>query len=504
MEGLGAWAGHEVPWVDEGDPLALSPARMRTIGYRTIDLLIERLTDPDMVAMHRAQPHELGELIGPDAPEQPRPWTQLLDQLDDGVLTFMSRLAHPSYFAFIPASSTFPGALGDLITSALDIDAGSWSSAAGPSQLELVVLDWFKQWIGYPADAGGVLVSGGSAANVTALACAREALVGAGCDRGVVYASDQTHSSVTRAARLLGFRADQVRQLPSDERYRLRTDALIEAIEADLAAGDRPLIVAANAGTTNTGAIDPLPELAAICRERGMWLHIDAAYGGFAALTDRGQRLLHGLELADSVTLDPHKWLYQPIECGCVLVREAGLLEQAFAVAPDYLEDYRGREVDFCDRGMQLTRSARALKVWLSLSYFGVAAFREAIDRALDLARLAERLIEERPTLELLCPPTLGVVCFRRRLGSLRDEEQLEKLNTELVARFEASGRGLVSSTRLHGRYAIRMCVMNHTTSAADVEQTLGWLASQPVVLGKPAADMRSDQDPVLATAAVL
>jgi aromatic-L-amino-acid/L-tryptophan decarboxylase len=483
MERLGAWTAEDLPSRDEGDPLALSPAQMRTIGYRTIDLLIERLTDPDMLAMRRARPDELAELIDSDVPERPRPWAQLLDQLDDGALTFMSRLAHPSYFAFIPASSTFPGALGDLITSALDIDAGSWSSAAGPSHVELVVLDWFKQWIGYPQAAGGVLVSGGSAANVTALACAREALVGAGCDRGVIYASDQTHSSVSRAARLLGFRADQVRELPSDERYRLRTDTLIEAIEADVAAGLQPLIVAANAGTTNTGAIDPLAQLAAICRERGMWLHVDAAYGGFAALTDRGRRLLRGLEQADSVTLDPHKWLYQPIECGCVLVREPGLLEQAFAVAPDYLEDYRGGEVDFCDRGMQLTRSARALKVWLSLSYFGVAAFREAIDRALDLARLAERLIEEHPTLELLCPPTLGVVCFRRRLGSVRDEERLEQLNSELVARFEASRRGLVSSTRLHGRYAIRMCVMNHTTAAADIERTVGWLASQPVAV---------------------
>jgi glutamate/tyrosine decarboxylase-like PLP-dependent enzyme len=436
-----------------------------------------------MLAMRRASRHELSELIEPDVPECPQPWTHLIDQLDDSVLTFMSRLAHPSYFAFIPASSTFPGALGDLITSALDIDAGSWSSAAGPSHLELVVLDWFKQWIGYPATAGGALVSGGSAANVTALACAREALVGAGCQRGVIYTSEETHSSVLRAARLLGFRADQVRRLPSDERYRLRTDALIAAIETDHAAGDRPLIVAANAGTTNTGAIDPLAELAAICRERGMWLHVDAAYGGFAALTDRGRRLLRGLELADSVTLDPHKWLYQPIECGCLLVREPGLLEQAFAIAPDYLEDYRGSEVDFCDRGMQLTRSARALKVWLSLSYFGAAAFRQAIDRALDLARLAERLVHEHPTLELLCPATLGVVCFRRRLGSLRDEEQLEQLNAELVARFEASGRGLVSSTRLHGRYAIRMCVMNHTTSRVDVERTLGWLASQPAMI---------------------
>src|SRR5206468_111344 len=243
--------------------------------------------------------------------------------------------AHPGYFAFIPASSTFPGALGDLIASALDIDVGSWMSAAGPSQVELVVLDWFKGWIGYPAQAAGILVSGGSAANVTALACAREALLGPMSDRVVAYTSDQTHSSVAKAARLLGFRPDQVRILPTDGEHRLRLDALIGAIDADAEDGRQPLLVSANAGSTNTGAIDQLVELSAICRERGMWLHADAAYGGFAALTDRGRDRLAGLELADSVTLDPHKWLYQPIECGCLLVREGHLLQDGFQLNPD-------------------------------------------------------------------------------------------------------------------------------------------------------------------------
>jgi aromatic-L-amino-acid decarboxylase len=319
---------------------------------------------------------------------------------------------------------------------------------------------------------------------VTALACARESLVGPGCDRAVIYASEETHSSVARAARVLGFAPERIRSLPTDARYRLRLDALTDAIDRDVRAGLRPSIVAANAGATNTGAIDPLPELARICAQRGLWLHVDAAYGGFAALTERGRKMLAGLELADSVALDPHKWLYQPIECGSVLVREGALLERAFAIAPDYLDDYRGGEVDFCDRGLQLTRSARALKVWLSLSYFGVDAFRAAIDRALDLARVAQRTIEEDPDLELLCPATLGVVCFRRRFAGVVGEQRLERANSALVAAFEATGRGLVSSTRLDGRYAIRMCVMNHTTTRADVEHTLRWLASAPVQIG--------------------
>jgi glutamate/tyrosine decarboxylase-like PLP-dependent enzyme len=436
-----------------------------------------------MRAMRRGSPEQLAARIDASIPQVGRGWPELLDELDDGVLACMSRLAHPRYFAFIPASSTFPGALGDLVASALDIDAGSWSSAAGPSHLELVVLEWFKQWIGYPTRASGILVSGGSAANITALACARETLLGAGCDRAVLYCSEQTHSSVVRAARLLGFERQHIRSLPTDAAYRLRVDGLVAALDADERAGLRPLIVVANAGATNTGAIDPMSDLARVCRERGLWLHVDAAYGGFAALTERGRRRLAGIELADSVTLDPHKWLYQPIECGCVLVRDTGLLERAFAVAPDYLEDYRGREVDFCDRGLQLTRSARALKIWLSISYFGVDAFRAAIDRALDLAQLAQRLVEEQPSLELLCPATLGVVCLHRRFPGL-DERQIDSANAELVARFETAGRGLVSSTRLRGRYAIRMCVMNHTTARSDVEQTVRWLATAPVVVG--------------------
>jgi aromatic-L-amino-acid/L-tryptophan decarboxylase len=454
---------------------------MRELGYRTIDVLVDRLTDPTVPAMTRGRPGELRERIDPAAPVGGRPWHDVLDELEDSVLRFTSRLAHPGYFAFIPASSTFPGALGDLIASALDIDAGSWSSAAGPSQLELVVLDWFKRWIGYPDDSDGVLVSGGSAATLTALACARETLAGAGCARGVLYASDQAHSSVFRAARLLGFGSDQVRSLPTDDHYRLRLDALADAVAADLSAGRQPLIVVANAGATNTGAIDPLRDLADFCSVRAMWLHVDAAYGGFAALTARGRRLLSGLERADSVTLDPHKWLYQPIECGCVLVREPHLLERAFSIAPDYLGDYRGGEVDFCDRGLQLTRGARALKVWLSLQYFGVDAFAAAISRALDLARVAEDLIIEHPQLELLCPVTLGVVCFRRRPHGVSDEQELERLNCELVARLEATGAALASSTRLDGRYAIRMCVMNHTTAEADVRRSVLWLGNAPV-----------------------
>jgi aromatic-L-amino-acid decarboxylase len=477
------------------DPLGSTREAMRDIGYRTVDLLVDQLTDSNIPAMRRASGAELrGRLMAP-ASDRPRAWDELLDQLDRDVLTPMSRLAHPGYFAFIPASSTFAGALGDLVAAALDIDVGSWMSAAGPSQLELVVLDWFRSWIGYPPEAEGILVSGGSAANITALACARESLVGAGSDRAVAYVADQTHSSVARAARLIGFRPDQLRVLPTDDAHRVRVDALAGAVEADMRAGLHPLIVAASAGATNTGAIDPLDELADLCHENALWLHVDAAYGGFASLSERGRRQLSGLERADSVTLDPHKWLYQPIECGSVLVRDGRLLREAFTINPDYLADYKSEEVNFSDLGLQLTRGGRALKIWLSINYFGLDAFRQAIDRAIDLAHAAEQRVRELPTLELMSPASLGIVCFRRRFDGVDDEDTIAQLNSELVHAFEATGRGLLSSTKLHGRYAIRLCVMNHTSGPADVEATLSWFACAPEARRPTAVDVQAYED---------
>ena len=461
------------------DGLTLDAETMRRLGHQTVDLLVGMLQDPTTPALRRASPAEMADRIPPQASDVPQHFDALLTQLRDDVFAHMSRLDHPRYFAFIPACGTWPAALGDFLASAMNVYAGSWMEAAGPSRLELVVLDWFKEWIGYPGDAEGVLVSGGSAANMTALACAREVRSGAMTDRLVAYVSDQAHSSFARTARLLGFGFNQLRVLPSDERFRMRPDALEAAIDADLRAGFVPLFVAAAAGATNTGAVDPLDELAGVCRRRGVWLHVDAAYGGFAALTGRGRSRLSGIELADSVTLDPHKWLYQPFECGSLLVREPGLLDRAFEMAPDYLKDatVSGDEVNFSDRGLQLTRSCRALKVWLSVQYFGIDAFRAAIDRCLDLALHAQDHIRRRPELELLSPANLGVVCFRRRPEPGAGEEETARRNTDLVARYQAGGDGLVSSTRLRDRYAIRMCVMNHTSGERDVEQVLDWFA---------------------------
>ena len=464
-------------------PLGLDPEQMRRLGYRTIDMLVERITGPPGPVVRSATPHELQQRLAMPPPEDSVAFGEILDGLERDVLPFVARISHPGYLAFIPGEGTWPGALGDLIASALNVDTCWWLGASGPSALELVVLDWLRQWVGYPEQAAGVLLSGGSAANLTALACAREAYIGVMNELAVVYMSDQTHSSVARAARVLGFRPDQVRVIPTDERARMRIDALRAAIAADEAAGRKPLAVVANAGTTAAGAVDPFHELSQICRERRIWLHVDGAYGAFACLSERGRRTLAGMELADSITLDPHKWLYQPVELGALLVRDGSALRRGFEISPDYLADVgtADREVNFSDLGLQLTRSCRALKLWISLRYFGVSAFRAAIDNCLDLVLHAQDRIEASPELELMSPASLGIVTFRRRPSSVDDEAILERVNASIAERMERGGEVFISTGRVRGSYVLRLCILNHSTSEAEVDRALELAATLAV-----------------------
>ena len=453
------------------DPLALSPEQMREMGYAVVDMLVARIEAlRDGPVLQTDTLDAMRERLSAPAPAGPHEFADLLARLDQDVLPYVGHFDHPRFFGYIPGAGTWPAALGDLIAAATNIDAGSWREAVGPSALELTVLDWFRDWVDYPRSAAGVLTSGGSAANLTAIACAREALIGPMSPRIVMYTGDQTHSSVARAARHLGFRPDQLRVLPTDGDFRLHPTDVAAAIDADLAADRLPFLVSANAGTTNTGAVDPIGDLADVCHDRGVWLHVDGAYGAFAVLTERGRAAMPDLGRADSVTLDPHKWLAMPFEVGCLMVREGALLERAFELHPEYLKeggDHAG--VNFADRGLQLTRATRAIKVWLAIQTFGLDAFRETIDRAIDQTLAAQARIEADPRLELITPASLGVVTFRRR-GSV-DEPALmtDRRNEAIVRSLAAGGEVLVTATTIQGRYAIRLCVLNHTTTFEDV-----------------------------------
>jgi aromatic-L-amino-acid decarboxylase len=489
-----------MPFRDD-DPLALDPELMRQLGYATVDRLVARLSDDSIPPIRRASFGEMEQRIAGPAPSRPEPFEDILDRLDEDVLSFMSYNAHPAFFAFVPSCGTWPSALGDLIASACNIYAGSWMESPGPSRVEIEVLRWFAEWIGFPSTAGGVLTTGGSAANLTALACARESLSRDLSDDAVIYVSDQGHSSLARAARVLGLRPHQVRVLPTNSAFTLSPEKVSGAIASDLEAGRRPIFLSASAGATNSGSVDPLTDLHQVASENGMWFHVDAAYGGFSVLTQRGKAALRGVELADSVTLDPHKWLYQPFECGCLLVRDPDDLRRAFEITPDYLRDASiesAREVNFADLGVQLTRSSRALKVWISLRTFGLDAFRCAIDRSLDLAAHARDRIERSPHLELMAPPSLGIICFRRVFADTDNEEEIALRNARLVGALEASGRALVSSTRLHGTYAIRLCILNHTTGVEHVEDALTFLETHDVMTARATEPLDYERHPDL------
>ena len=336
------------------------------------------------------------------------------------------------------------------------------------------MLDWFREWLGFPDTGGGVLTSGGSAANLGALVAAREAA--GNPHNAVVYVSDQGHSSLERAARIAGIPGENVRKVRTGEAFRMDLGALAMAVAEDRSAGRNPLCICANAGATNTGAVDPLSDIADLAEKEELWFHVDGAYGGFAVLVPGEKANFRGIERADSVTLDPHKWFFQSYETGCLMVRDTRILEGAFRILPEYLQDAAlgGEHVNFADRGVQLTRSFRALKVWMSVQTLGLSAFREAIAESIAIARRAERYIQDSVCLEMLSPSSLGIVCFRYRPpGPAPSAEALEDLNQAIQHDVVSRGISMMSSTRLRGVFSLRLCIMNYRSTWADVRDTL-------------------------------
>jgi glutamate/tyrosine decarboxylase-like PLP-dependent enzyme len=398
----------------------------------------------------------------------------VLAQVEREVLGPIMHLDHPRFFAWVPGPSNFVGALADLLAAGVNVFAGTWLEGAGPAQVELATVDWLRGVCGMPPGAGGLFVSGGSLANLTALAVARRIRIEDRRAGAVCYASDQTHSSVDRALRLLGFGPEQVRRLTSDQAFRLPVAALRGAVEEDRKAGRHPFCVIASAGTTNTGAVDPLAELADLCEAEGLWLHVDGAYGAAAALAPAGRARLAGLGRAHSVALDPHKWLFQPYDTGCVLVREARWLPETFRILPEYLQDIQegAGEVNFCDRGLELTRRFRALRLWMSLQVFGVDAFRTAVARGLALAEHAEARLRERPVWEVVTPAQLGVVTFRWAPAGV-EPAAADRLVERLVQAVFADGFAMLSSTVLRERPVLRLCTINPRTTEADLAATI-------------------------------
>jgi aromatic-L-amino-acid/L-tryptophan decarboxylase len=417
----------------------------------------------------------LDHVLQSGIPEEPVVWEVTREILQRTILASQAHLAHPRFLSFVSSPNNFVSSLGDLLASVHNSFAGSWLEGSGAQTVERAVTAWFAEELGLPASSGGVFLSGGSISNLTALVTARQARFGAGeWRKGTVYFSDQAHSSVARAARILGFSADQIRIIPADDNFRLPAAVLKSVLDADKSAGWIPLCVVASAGTTNTGAIDPLADLSRACQESRVWLHVDGAYGGAAALCEGGKTSLQGLHLADSITLDPHKWLFQPFACSCLLVRDATHLRRAFHTDAEYLQDADG-DCNLWDYGPELTRPFRALKVWLSLQVFGAAAFRRAIAHGIHLACYAELCVRAIPVWQLITPASLGIVTFRYAPPGA-SEEEVDKINGTIAERCLSDGFAFVVTTKVTGRTALRLCTINPRTTEADIAETLDHL----------------------------
>ena len=379
-------------------PLDLDEATMQRLGHRVADLVAHHLaTIRDEPVIATAPRAHLNEVLDSASPKTPTDFDSILGTLEKNVFPYHAREPHPGFLAYVPSCPTFPALLGDWIATGYNFFAGVWPVAAGPNQIEMIVLEWFREWMRLPVGATGILTSGGSGANMTAVVAARHNAVKNGADISnlTAYTSAQAHSSVVRAAWIAGIRRENVRMVSSDDLFRMNVDDLGNAVQKDRAAGFTPFLVAGSAGTTNTGSVDPLNEIADFCKREALWFHVDAAYAGFAALTEEGRTMLSGIERADSLTLDPHKWLFVPFECGCLMVKDASALNDAFRISPEYLKDVEPgeEEVNFSDRGEQLTRYSRALKVWMSVKYFGTDIIAAAIQDGMDRARLLESLV---------------------------------------------------------------------------------------------------------------
>ncbi len=430
---------------------------------------------PDAPAADTEGAEELLAKLQQPPPAVGVPFDGILDDVEAGAAKGFNT-AGPGYLAFIPGGGLFAAALADFLACSVNRYVNVWSAAPAFAQIEATVIRWLCELFDYPEDARGILTSGGSMANFSAIVTARRSLLPDDFLKGTLYVSDQTHASVAKSAVLAGFPLRNVREVPSTPELRIDMSELRRMVGDDRQSGLQPFLIVANAGTTNTGAVDAIGEIVAFAREEGLWVHVDGAYGGFFQLTDRGRRAFQGIEGADSITLDPHKGMFLPYGTGSLLVRDGQLLRQAHQVQAAYLQDLAPESgiPNFADYSPELSRDFRGLRVWLPLQLHGVNAFREALDEKLDLARALYEALVEVPGFELPWEPELTVVPFRYvpRTGDA------EAFNRTLLERINASKRVFLSSTLIEGRFVLRACVVSHRTHRDRIDEAIAIIKS--------------------------
>ncbi len=442
---------------------------------RATEHIIEHIGSLPSQPMHGTKGgRKLARRLAGPIPEEGVPFEKLFRLLFGQIIPASLNTASPGYLAYIPGGGIFHAAVADLISDATNRYVGVWIAAPGLAQIEENVIQWFATMLGMPAPAGGILLTGGSLANLDATITARREKLPPDFLRGVVYTSEEAHHSVLKAALLAGLLPEHVRAIPTDDCFRMQPEMVSQAINKDREAGLLPFMIVASAGTTNTGAVDDLERLADIAAKEKTWLHVDAAYGGFFALTERGRKALSGIGRADSVTLDPHKGLFLPYGTGCLIVRDRESLRRAHAVPAAYMPKMQNEEglVDFCELGPELSRDARGLRVWLPLSMHGAGVFRDALDEKLDLARYAANELRKIPGIEIVAEPVLSLLAFRARFADCNAEEE-DRKNRRLVSLVNEKQRVLLTGTATKGKYLIRMCILSFRTHADRIDAAL-------------------------------
>jgi aromatic-L-amino-acid decarboxylase len=471
-------------------PAHMDAATFRTVGHQLVDqvagLLESVATGPVTRDESPTMVREALDLNGP-LPKAGMEPAALLAQTAPRLFEHSLFNAHPKFFGYITSSPAPIGILGDLLAAALNPNVGAWRLSPAATEIEAQTIRWIAELIGFPIDCGGVLVSGGNMANIVGLMAARvaaadwdvrvEGMAAPSARQLRVYASSEAHTWIQKAVDMSGMGTDAIRWIPTDAQLRMRIDALRDQIAADRAAGDIPCLVAGTAGSVSTGAIDPLRDIAELCKEQQIWFHVDGAYGGFAAALPDAPQDLRAIALADSVAVDPHKWLYAPLEAGCVLVRKPEALRAAFSYHPPYYH-FGEEATNFVDFGPQNSRGFRALKVWLAMKHVGADGYRQMIGDDIRLSRLMADEVARHPELEL-ATQDLSITTFRYvpvdlrpQVGSPEVEQHLDALNRELLDRLQRGGEVFLSNAVINGRYLLRACIVNFHTDRQDIEAT--------------------------------
>lgn len=446
---------------------------LREMMHATEEMIINFLTTlPDHPAQNLAHTNEHIEHWHEPLPEQGTALEQLLTEIRERVIDCAVNTAGGTYQAYIPGGGIFAAGLAELIAAVSNRFVNVWAVAPCAVELEANVLQWLCQVMGYGEQAKGIFTSGGSLANFSAVVAARVAKLPEDFLKGTIYVSEQTHQSVKKSALLAGFPARNIRAIATDAQFRIISEAVLTQIEADRAEGLMPFMIVANAGTTNTGAVDDIAALAKIAQQEHLWLHVDAAYGGFFQLTERGCTLFQGIEQADSITLDPHKGMFLPYGTGCLLVRNGETLRKAHQIEAAYLQDLGESSINFTDYSPELTRSFRGLRVWLPLKLYGVNVFRAYLNEKLDLAQWACEQLKTIERLEIFAEPQLSIVAFRYA-AQINEQGNENHWNKLLLQKVVASKKTFISSTTIAGKVVLRIAILSFRTHQKEVAATI-------------------------------